>query len=95
MPTQFELDYGHDPKLAKRIVNDIFKAPEQRKEAQEFLDSLPHETTQKTLALVLEYTDTITPDDIVKMLRTIPEKEVNWAVDFSINRLEELSSERR
>lgn len=36
----FELDYGYDPELAKQMINDPFKAPEQRKEAQEFLDSL-------------------------------------------------------
>jgi hypothetical protein len=40
MVTQFERDYGHDPALAERMVHDFFKAPEQRIEAQEFLDSL-------------------------------------------------------
>lgn len=38
--TQFERDFGHDPELAARMVKDVFKAPEQRAEAQEFLDSL-------------------------------------------------------
>lgn len=40
MLTQFELDFGYDPRLAMNMVNDPFKAPEQRSEAQEFLDSL-------------------------------------------------------
>lgn len=35
--TQFELDYGYNVELAKRMVNDIYKAPEQRQDAKEFL----------------------------------------------------------
>jgi hypothetical protein len=38
--TSFEEDFGHDPELARRIVGDPYKAPEQVKQAQEFLDSL-------------------------------------------------------
>lgn len=49
---------------------------------------------QKKLELELEYIDTISPRDIVRMLQTIPEKEVNWAVDFSIMRLEELAKQK-
>ena len=45
MPTQFELDYGHDVRLAKSMVQDMFKAPEQREEAQEFLDSLKEDNS--------------------------------------------------
>jgi hypothetical protein len=41
--TQFEQDFGHDSELARRMVKDPFKAPEQRQEAQDFLDSLPTE----------------------------------------------------
>jgi len=40
MTTQFELDYGHDVALARKMVDDPFKAPEQRQEAKEFLESL-------------------------------------------------------
>lgn len=35
--TQFEKDYGRDPQLALRMLEDIFKAPEQKREAAEFL----------------------------------------------------------
>jgi hypothetical protein len=49
---------------------------------------------QKILNLDLEYNDTIMPNDIIRMLETIPDKEVNWAVDFSISRLKDLENER-
>jgi hypothetical protein len=35
--TTFEKTYGSDPQLALRILEDLFKAPEQKREAAEFL----------------------------------------------------------
>jgi hypothetical protein len=75
--TSFEAAFGPDVELARRIVGDPYKAPEQVQQAQEFLDTL---TVDGSALLVLDIRESV-------YVKPFDEHNVNWSRDPFVNHL--------
>lgn len=84
MVTQFEKDYGYDVRLAKRMVGDVFKAPEQQREAQEFLDEIVHrvvnEAYNETPTKGTEMIETQPPTTVQKIKQKLKNSSTKLAL---------------